>query len=220
MAIAFGNAVASNQNPGGSTQTLAHTQDTGSDRTLVVVITMSNSVDVSGCTYAGANMNLIANTNITGSSQRVTSFYLQAPATGGNNIVFTFTGAQWNSTSIMAQSFTGAGAVGAFGFTDQTASPNSQSITILANSVIYATGISSSAQSFNYDIGGSSRTPAFNGHNTNMQVEGAWSATGLSAGAQNVTTKADSGNITNYRFEIKEAGSPPAPTNTNFLIMF
>lgn len=219
MAIAFGNITTSNANPNGSTQTLAHTQNTGSGGTLVVCITMSNSVSFSGATYAGIAMTLISNNNVAGSSQRVAAYYLQAPATGSNNIVISFSGSQFNSTSIMAQSFTGAGALDTSAFTDSAATPSSQSLTIVANSVIYATGLSSNAQNTDYSIGGSSRTPSFNGHNTNVVIEGAWSATGLSAGAQNVTTRADSGNITNYRFAITEAASAGNSTG-NMMMMF
>lgn len=218
MAIAFGNITTSNANPNGATQTLAHTQNTGSDRTLLVCITMSNSVNFSGATYAGIAMTLISNNNVAGSSQRVAAYYLQAPATGSNNIVISFSGSQFNSTSIMAQSFTGAGALDTSAFTDSATTPSSQSLTIVANSVIYATGLSANAQNTDYSIGGSSRTPAFNGHNTNVVVEGAWSATGLSGGAQNVTTRADAGSITNYRIAIREASNGGA--TGNMMMMF
>jgi len=218
MAIAFGNITTSNANPNGTTQTLAHNQNTGSDRTLLVCITMSNSVNFSGATYAGIAMTLISNNNVVGSSQRVAAYYLQAPATGSNNIVVSFSGSQFNSTSIMAQSFTGAGSLDTSGFTDSATTPSSQSLTIVANSVIYATGLSANAQNTDYSIGGSSRTPAFNGHNTNVVVEGAWSATGLSAGAQNVTTRADAGSITNYRIAIREATNGGA--TGNMMMMF
>jgi len=163
-------------------------------------------------------MTLISNNNVAGSSQRVAAYYLQAPATGSNNIVVSFSGSQFNSTSIMAQSFTGAGALDTSAFTDSATTPSSQSLTIVANSVIYATGLSANAQNTDYSIGGSSRTPSFNGHNTNVIVEGAWSATGLSGGAQNVTTRADAGNITNYRIAIREATNGGAAGN--MMMMF
>jgi hypothetical protein len=208
MAIAIGNKTASNLNPNGSSQTLAHNMSAGADGTLLVVITMANSTSFSGCTYNGVAMTLALNQNYSGQSQRCAAYVLQAPATGSNNIVVSFTGSQFNSTSIFACSFTGAGGLDAVLSTGALTTPNSQSITIVANSIIYATGLSSNAQSFGYDIGGSTRTNEF-AHNTNRQVEGALSATGLSAGATNVTTKADFGTVTNYRIAILEAGAPP-----------
>jgi hypothetical protein len=205
MAIAIGNKTASNQNPNGSTQTLAHNQNTGSDLGLLVVITMANTVNFSGCTYNGTAMTLVQNINYSGQSQRCAAYYLQAPATGSNNIVVSFSGSQFNSTSIFAVSFTGAGNFGAFGVDGATTTPNSRSITIAANSIIYLTGLSSNAQNTQYTIGGSSRTFEFS-HNTNRVVRGALSATGLSAGATNVTTAADFGTVTNFRVEVQEAG--------------
>jgi len=205
MAIAIGSKTASNQNPNGGTQTLTHTMTTGADGTLLVVITMANTTSFSSCTYGGVSMTLVLNQNYSGQSQRCAMYVLQAPPTGGNNIVVTFTGSQFNATSIFACSFTGAGNFGAFASNGAVTTPNSQSITIAENSIIYLTGLSATAQSFGYDIGGSTRTNEF-AHNTNRQVEGALSATGLSAGAQNVTTKADFGTVTNFRIEIQEAG--------------
>lgn len=209
MAIAIGNKTQSNQNPNGTSQTLAHNQNTGTDRGLLVVITMASTVNFSGCTYNGTAMTLVRNDLESSEGQRVAAYYLQNPDTGSNNIVVSFSGSQFSSTSIFAVSFTGAGAVDAHAYTASTSTPSSQSLTIAANSVIYATGISGNAQNTQYSIGGSSRAFEFS-HNTNKTVRGALSATGLSAGATNVTTRADFGNISNFRVAIGEASAPPA----------
>ena len=204
MALTIGTKSNANATPGASTQTLSHNQNVGDDGLLLVVITMPNSVDFTGCTYGGNTMTLIRNTNYTGLSQRQASYYIQTPPTGANNIVVSFTGSQWNNSSIFAVSFTGAGGIGNDASTDASATPNSQSLTVSENSVIYATGISVNAQSFGYDIAGSTRTNEF-AHNTNKQVGGALSATGLSAGATNVTTKTNFDTVSNYRVEVLEA---------------
>lgn len=203
MALAIGNKTQSNQNPNGTTQTLAHNQNTGSNRGLLVVVTMSNSVDFSGCTYGGVAMTLVRNTLFSAESQRQAAYYLANPATGSNNIVVSFTGSQFNSTSIFAVSFTGADGIDTSNSNTSVSTPNSQSLTISDNSIIYASGISSNAQNTGYDIGGSTRTFEFS-HNTNIQVRGCLSATGLSAGSQNITTKADFGYVTNFRVAVKE----------------
>lgn len=206
MAIAIGNKTASNLNPNGNSQTLAHNQNTGSDLGLLVVITMANTVNFSGCTYNGVSMDLVLNQEYGGQSQRTAAYYLASPDTGTNNIVVSFTGGQFNSTSIIAVSFTGAGTTANALSNGALTSPNSQSITIAENSIIYATGLSSNAQNTQYSIGGSSRAFEFS-HNTNRIVRGALSATGLSAGATNVTTYADTGSVTNFRVEVTEAGA-------------
>lgn len=204
MALTIGNKSNANATPGASTQTLSHNQNVGDDGLLLVVITMPNGVDFTGCTYGGNAMTLIRNTNYTGLTQRQASYYIQTPPTGANNIVVSFSGAQWSNSSVFAVSFTGAGGIGNDASTGASATPNSQSLTVSANSVIYATGISVNAQSFGYDIAGSTRTNEF-AHNTNKQVGGALSATGLSAGATNVTTKTNFDTVTNYRVEVLEA---------------
>ncbi len=203
MAITIGNRTQSNANPGGTSQTLAHNMSTGANGGLLVVITMSSSADFSGATYAGVPMTLVRNSLDTSESQRVAAYYLANPATGSNNIVVSFTTAQNNSTSIFAVSFTNVSGIDTSAYTASRATPSSQSLTILAGSVIYATGMSSNAQNTGYDIGGSTRTFEFS-HNTNRVVRGCLSATTLSAGANNVTTKADFGNVTNFRVAVKE----------------
>ncbi len=215
MAIAFGNLTTSNQNPGGSSQTLSVNCSAGTDRALFVVITMANSTNFNNATYNGIAMTLVNNQNYSGFAQRQACFYLANPDTGANNLVINFTGSQWSSTSIMAQSLTGASQTAPTNYASNGGSvtPHTESITISANDVIYLSGISNGGQSFNYDIAGSSRTPAFNGHNTNKIVEGAWSSTSLSAGSKDCVTKADSGNITNHRWALSEA-SVATPTIT------
>lgn len=220
MAIAIGNRTASNLNPNGATQTLSHNQNVGANGTLLVVMAMP-TVNYSTVTYGGVAMTQLDNNFESGISQRMAGFILVNPPTGVNNIVVTFTSNQWNNTSMFACSFTGANGVGNHLYTGLVTTPNSQSITITENSVIYASGMSGTAQSFGYDIGGTTRVNEFNGHVANNQVEGALSALGLSAGAQNVTTKADSSQVTNYRIEILEAGATPnQSSNPEFFLMF
>lgn len=180
-----------------------HNQTMGTDRGLLAVVTMPSTVDFTGATYATVAMTLIRNDNFTTEGQRVAVYYLANPNEGFNAFRVTFSGNQVNSTSIALISFTGADGVDVHGATVGSATPNSQSLTILQNSVIYATGVSTSAQNTQYSIGGSSRAFEFN-HNSNKIVRGALSATGLSAGATNVTTSADIGNVTNVRVAIKE----------------
>ena len=221
MAIAIGNKTASNQNPGGNSQTLTHNMSTGADGTLLVAITMSsqNSRNFTGCKYGGVSMTLVRN-NYMGLTQRHAIYILQSPPTGNNNIVVTFNGNQWSSTSIFAVSFTGAGGVDSHGVNGASNTPNARSLTIASNSIIYASGISDNSMS-PYGIAGSNRSLEFQ-HNTNKQVGGALSSTGLSAGATNVSTKAVWGTLTNSRIAILEATSTPAPTGNsgNFFMMF
>lgn len=209
MAIVIGNKTNSNQNPNSSTQTLSHNQNVGTNGGLLVVITMASTVNFSSATYAGVAMTLVRNSLDSSEGQRVAAYYIANPNTGPNNIVINFTGTQFNFTSIFAVSFTGVDGVDTSAYTTSSSTPNSQSLTILSNSIIYASGISTQAQNTQYSIGGTSRTFEFNHSSSSKFVRGALSATGLSAGSTNVTTRADFSSVSNFRIAIKEAVPPP-----------
>jgi hypothetical protein len=221
MAIAYGLAKYSNQNPSGGSQTLGVTCTNGTDKGLFVVVTMPNTVNFSSATYNGVAMTLIGNSNYGTLSQRQCGFWLANPASGSQyNFVVNFSGNQWNNTSIMAQSLTGVSQIATTNHASNglLSTPHTRSITIGANDAIYISGISTQAQPYNYEIPtGTAVTNAF-AHNTNKQVEGAWSGLSLSAGATNVTTRSGSGTISNHRWAIGAAGSP-APTRRRIIII-
>ena len=217
MAIAVTNKTAANNNPNGGSQTWQHTTFAGSDRTLVVVVTMANTTSFSSATYNGTAMTLVRNQEYSGQSQRAAIYILEDNDVGTNlDIVVNFTGSQFNNTSMFAFSMTGAGLDDVDASNGAVTTPNSQSLTIQENSLIYATGLSSNTQNSQYSIGGTNRPFEFS-HNSNRQVRGALSVNNLSAGAQNVTTRADFGTVTNLRVAILEAG--PAPSARRRIIL-
>lgn len=208
MALVLGNQTNSNQNPGASTQTLAHNHGGGSDGLLLVTIAMANTVSVNGMTYNGIAMTQVRQDTSATFSSRYASFYLINPASGSNNIVITFSAAQWNPTAIFAQSYSNCGGIGNTGYNDSATTPHSQSLTISAGSSIYLMGNSNNAQSFGYVIDGVTQTNVGNGFNINNQVESAYSAVIATAGSKTVTTTVDFGTITNYRIEVLEVAAP------------
>lgn len=209
MAIVFGINKFSNQNPNGNSQTLGVTCSNGTDKGLFVVVTMANSTNFSSATYNGVSMLLIDNNQYPTASQRQCAFWLANPDSGTQyNLIINFTGSQFNNTSIMAQSFTGVSqaTITNFASSGLQNTPNIQNITINANDIIYLSGISGDAQSFDYQIAGITVTNLF-AHNTNRQVEGAFSTIGLSAGLTEVRTIANSNTITNHRWAISQSQS-------------
>tara|TARA_R110001632_G_scaffold201361_2_gene324387 strand:- start:432 stop:1097 length:666 start_codon:yes stop_codon:yes gene_type:complete len=208
MAIAYGISKYSNQNPSGNSQTLGVTCTNGTDKGLFIVVTMANTVNFSSATYNGVAMTLIGNSNYGTLSQRQCGFWLANPDSGSQyNFVVNFSGNQWNNTSIMAQSLTGVSQTTTTNHASNglVSTPHTRSITLGANDIIYLSGISTQAQPYGYQIPtGSTLTNAF-AHNTNKQVEGAWSGLGLSAGATNISTIAGSGTISNHRWAFGEA---------------
>lgn len=216
MALNLGNQTNSNQNPGGSTQTLVHNHNAGIDSMLLVTIAMSNTVSVNSMTYNGVVMTQVRQSISSNLSSRYATFRLMNPSNGNNNIVITFSGAQWNSTAIFARSFSGASGTGNTGFEDAANTPHSRSLTVSAGSRIFAMGNSNSAQNSGYVIDGVTQTNVGNGFNINNQVEAAYSQI-LTAGSKTVDTVTDFGTITNYRIEIQEAAAP-APTRRRIII--
>ena len=131
-----GNTTNANPTPGGNSKSQAHTHNTGSDGLIIAQFTMSNSRTYSGCTYGGVAMTQLYQINRSGLSQRMAFFYLENPPTGNNNIVVSFSGAQWNPISIHIRSFTNSGGIGSSARTGGSATPNTQNLTVDQDSLI------------------------------------------------------------------------------------
>ena len=200
--LVVGNISTKNANPAGSSYSTPHDHNVGDYGLLLVCITMTNTVNFANVTYGGQPMTPVANNNYPGLNQRLGTYVLIDPPTGNNNIVVTMNGNQWNNISIYGRSFLNSGGVGTVANKGGVITPNSQTLAVSEGSVIYATGISNSAQSNPYMFDGVTKAAEFEGHNTNKIVEGALSDV-LSAGTVEVITKADSSNVTNFRVEIK-----------------
>ncbi len=170
-----GNTFASNPTPGMvNPYTISGMQQqSGSDRLLLICITMRNTVTISGITFGGVAMSLIHQTNRGGLQQRMSMFSLaNAPIGSGNNIVITFSGFQFNPISIHARAYTNSSGTGALIRNGATATPNTKTITTTqADSSICMTSCSINA--FNGVNGqqipqGTNRS--FVQHNTYKQV--------------------------------------------------
>lgn len=208
MALAVQNNTYQNITPGASSQTWQHTHPAGSNGMLVVIISMSNSTNFSSMTYGGVNMTLEGSFLYSGQSARTAIFSLANPPVGtSQNLVATYTGAQWNPTSLWAQSWTGAAPViGNFASSGLTSTPHSRTLNVSAGSAMMVAGISSAAVS-SISINGSNRTIRYQ-HNINSQTYGA-RAVGLPAGNIDATITVGFGSTTNVRVEVKEFASTP-----------
>jgi hypothetical protein len=206
MALAVSAEIASNLNPNGSSQTLAfNSGGAGTNKWMLLCVTMANTVNFSSATYNGVAMTLVRNTQYSGLSQRQVFYVLENPDINTNDIVVNFSGSQFNNTSIYAVTLTDCGGNGVDGQSGASTSPNSDNLAgVTTGSMIYATGISNVGQSFDYVIDGNNETTEFQGHNVNKIVEGALSAAIVAGGTINIQTKTDSGNITNNHIEMLE----------------
>jgi hypothetical protein len=86
MAIAFDAASGGSNGGSGNTVTFSHTCS-GSDRILFVGVGDYNGDFVTGVTYAGVSMTLIAKQGYNSNTNYEYLYYLVAPATGANNVV-------------------------------------------------------------------------------------------------------------------------------------
>lgn len=203
MALLIGNKTQANPIPASNSYTIAHNQNTGSDGFLMVAVCMANTVSHTGATYDGTPMTEFLNYTSSTLSQTWVVYGLQSPSTGSNNIVLSFSSNQFNSISVFAVSFTGSSGIGSVGNNDVAPEPHPRTISVFQNSIVYAFGVSNSGIS-GFEIDGSNRPSEFT-HNTNRQVEGAFSLTGLNAGSISVIIDTDFASVSNTRIEIKEA---------------
>jgi hypothetical protein len=203
MALVIGNKSVANAVPSASSYTLSHTQDVGADGYLLVSVVMANTVLHTGCTYDGVAMTEILNIEGTGLSQTWAVYGIETTTTTAKDIVASFDGNQWNNISIYACSFTGSGGVGVALSNGATTTPHTESITVSENSIVYAFGIAVNAFT-GIEIDGSARPAEFT-HNTNKQVRGGLSLTGLTAGSIDVITQVTTSTVSNTRVEITEA---------------
>lgn len=188
-----------------------------SDKVLLVLVTMANTVNFGNATYDGVTMTPVLSKNFNGLSQRQRVYSLANPADGTNQFRVSFTGNQWNGVSIACYTFIGCGGVGNTGINGGSTTPNSKSLTCSDGSIIMLTGISNNAFQ-NFVIDGVSKSTLYQ-HNTNKQTAGTLS-NNVSAGSITCTSVVNSGNVTNVRVEMLEASAPPSGNSGNFLMMF
>jgi len=208
-----GNTTNANPTPASNSHSFTHNQNSGSNKLLIAMFTMSNTRSFSGATYGGNAMTELYQQNRGGLSQRMVFYYLENPPDGNNTLQVNFSGNQFNPISVHARSFTDSGGVGAHGNSGASSTPNNKTLTVEQDSLIIITSCSNNTILTQQIPSGTSRT--FTTHNTNKQVgTGAISAdTGHSAGSISLRATAASGTVTLDRVEIKGIASPTVADN-------
>jgi hypothetical protein len=204
MAIAIGNKSNDLRTLSGTSSfSFAHTQDTGTDRHLLVMIAYPSANTLTGVTYNSVAMTLVDSQTTSTTSDDWSIWELSNPTTGTNNVTLTFSAGVFDPVSSEAISFTGCSGAGVTGFTDTGGPPRSTSLTIAANSVIVCAGIAGAAGTA-VTIAGSSRTIDWNNNIFNYHFGGV-SALGLSAGATTCEVNS-SASCAVLAVELQEAG--------------
>ena len=216
-----GNITNANPTPANNFYQFTHNQNAGSGRLLIIMLTMSNIRNYTGCNYGGQSMTQLYSINRGGLTQRMAFYYLVDPPTGNNTLRVNFNNNVWNPISIHARSFTGSAGIGNSLRTGGQTTPNTQNLTVSQDSLIMATACSVNVVSSIQIPQGDNRT--FTTHNTNRQVgTGAISANaGFSAGTYSIRTTSTFGSVTNDRTEILGTAAPaPDTSGGDFLLMF
>ena len=212
------NSFSANPTPGNNFYQFSFNVAAGSDRLLVIQLTMSNARTYTGCNYGGQSMTQLYTVNRGGLSQRMAFFYLVDPPTGNNTLRVNFSGSVWNPISIHARYFTGSGGIGNNGRTGGQSTPNTQSITVSEDSRVMATACSINAISTIQIPQGDNR--GFATHNTNRQVGTGAISAGLSAGTYSIRTTSTFGSVTNDRVEILGLSSQGGSSSGNWFMIF
>lgn len=155
MAIVAGTKTTNVTNPGGTTVTFNHNQNTGSDGFLVIAVAHSKSNQISNIKYN--NVALTSRLYYNGSTNKYGFFVLANPATGTNQVKITFTAGAWNQCGTHVYSFTGASSAnGVVGNNDVANTPHSRTRTgVTAGSRMLLMGISTqSPTQGSWTIGG------------------------------------------------------------------
>lgn len=191
---------------GNTTYTFSHTQDAGDDGHLFLICAMSNTQSFSGATYNGVAMTEVRQENVTGNSTRWVIYELDDPATGANDIVVTFSNAQWNPQSFVAVSFTECAGAGNDSYTTYGGSPVTSTFTVTENSMVFQAGLSGNTTSNTCEIPqGSSRTLIME-HNASSAYHWAAVSPTLSAGSTTFENNANT-NVALINVEVLEAAS-------------
>ena len=134
-------------NPGGTTITFNHNQNTGFDGFLVVAVAYHKANQISNIKYN--NVQLTPRLHYNGSAHKYGYFVLANPATGTNQVKITFTTGAWNSFGTQVYSFTGASSTnGQVGNNDIANTTNTRTRTgITANSLMLLMGTSTQSAS-------------------------------------------------------------------------
>lgn len=221
MAITVGNKATNTTTPGSNSfLTFNHTQDTGSDGLIVVVIAMNSANNTTTVTYDGVAMTQRLKYNSSSLSQRYGFWELAAPSTGSNQVRVNFTGNVFNPVNTQVQSFTGATTGGLVGNNDVASSPHSRTRSgITADSVMVMMAVSTSnIGSGVLSVDGTNITK--NTLNNNRYQSVGTSTTPLAAGSVTcIATGPETWKtLSNNTLEIKAAVASPTTNTGNFLL--
>ena len=217
MALVKGTTTLASPTPGAPTTSATHYQEAGDDGYLMISVQVESGSTFSSCTYDGVAMTLVDTIIDTINGSTWALYGLASPSTGTNTVVITFGNSVWQPIGAYIQSFTGCGGIDNTSTTLSNLSPNTQSLTLAANSMLYSCGISlhavvsikidSVSKAFTHQI---TANRQFTGVLTSSQTAGSHESS--------IIMGSTSYSISNFMVEITEAGGTP-PTRRRRIII-
>jgi len=217
MAIVEGNSTFDVRVPAGSSYSFSHTQNTGADGCLVVIVS-APAVSTSSVTYGGQSMTP-KRSQSTPYSTHWSVWELKTPPTGTNTVAVTLSSGSWNSTSTVCYSFTGSDGVGVTAYNGTQSNPSTTSLTITANSMILGALIGGNSTTAYIEIPQGTSRPLDWNHNINNYTWGGISPS-LTSGSKTIEGGSTATSVIMGVEILEKSTPPPATQNSNFLQFF
>jgi len=214
MALVEGNSTFDVRVPAGSSYSFSHTQNSGTDGCLVVIVA-APAVNTSSVTY---NLQPMTNkrSQSTSYSTHWSVWELKNPPTGSNTVQVNLSTASYNGTSTVCYSFTGCDGVGVTAYNGTQTLPSTTSLTITENSMILGTLIGGNSTTAYIEIPQNTGRTVDWDHNINNYTWGGISPS-LTAGSKTIEGGSTANSII-MGVEVKEGGTPP-PTSRRRIII-
>jgi len=224
MSLTTGNITTNFTNPipSSTTRTFSHTQDSGSNR-LLVVITHSLSTNIPlSVTYDGVSLTLEQNWNNVSTGWNARVWSLVNPSQGLNNIVVTYPNSFFLQTARIALSFTNAIGIGAMSINAMGGvnTPRSVTLNVANDSKIIATGISTGGVATWIRVPDPTMVP----FEWNKAISGGRGTFGgvsanLAAGNNTYTARDDNGAVYPMGIEVQQATTSSPIFGINQMVM-
>lgn len=139
-----GNITTNFLNPNGNTETFSHTHNSGTDGLLVVITQNTSGSNPSSVTYNNISLTRARQWTIGAQTWNAQIWYLVNPDVGSHTVRVNYSAGQYNKSSQIAISFTGATGIGATAINTSGGYNTERSVTlnVAEDSKIIATGMS------------------------------------------------------------------------------
>ena len=207
MALVEGNRTADRRIPMSNSYSFNHTQNTGADGCLVIIIASPGTILVNSVNYGGQALTNVRQTVLTNYSTYWSVWRLNNPPTGTNSVQVNLSVSSWNGTSAVCYSFTGSAGVGVNNLTQPAGTNQTTTLNISNNSMIIGACVGGNSTNAYIAIPQGTNRPIDWNHAINNYTWGGISPS-LPAGNTTIQGGSTSSNVI-MGVEVKEAAIVP-----------